>query len=261
LAKAIEFLFSKVFDGTVWKTIADPDQKKLFAEIRNTASKSVSFSCVDLSENVWLWTGLTMEEPWWVTISAASKNILLFTTYNDSNNPDKKSLVAFDIVEQKIIWWKNDFAVSTVAGEIVTGVNTGLIRKEVAVNINDGKEIPRDAVVFGAEQNFKVIRPFQYQQESAHFATVRAFLGAKANFLPVITVEYMEYGSLIVISAFASPEDLANYLFVFNSDGKLLLTETLGEHLKGIALDTFFVVDGFLIFVKNKKELICYKIL
>jgi hypothetical protein len=216
---------------------------------------------MDLSMNKWLWTGLKLDEPWWVTLAAASKNVLLFTTYNDVNNPDKKSLVAFDILTQKPIWWRNDFAVSTVAGEIVTGVNTKFITKEVALDIRDGKEIQRDAVVFGAEQNFKVLRPFQYHEGSQHFDTVRSFLGAKANFLPVITVEYMEYGALIVISAFTSPNDLANYLFVFNSEGRMMVKETLGEHLKGIALDTFFVVDGFLIFAKNKKELICYKIL
>jgi hypothetical protein len=261
LAEALQQHFSKTFDGTIWRILADPAEKKLIAEIRNTIHKTVAFSCIDIEKNIWLWTDVRLEEPWWVTASAVSKNVLLFTTYNDSNNPDKKSLIAFDIFEQKTLWWRNDFAVSTVAGEIVTGVDTKFVTKEVALNIRDGKEIGRDAVVFGAEQNFRVLRPFQYHEGNAHFDTVRSFLGAKANFLPVITVEYMEYGSLIVISAFTEPDDLANYLFVFNSDGKLLLKETLGEHLKGIALDTFFVLDGFLIFVKNKKELICYKVL
>ena len=77
----------------------------------------------------------------------------------------------------------------------------------------------------------------------------------------MITVEYVEYGSLIVISAFAGEQNLANYLFVFNSAGELLLKETLGEQLKGIALDTFFILSGFLIFVKNKSELVIYKLL
>jgi len=41
----------------------------------------------------------------------------------------------------------------------------------------------------------------------------------------------------------------------------LLLKEKLDEHLKGIGLDTFFVLSGYVFFVKNKVELVCYKIL
>jgi hypothetical protein len=257
----MELNFAQAFDGTIWKTVVDVVQQTLFVEVRNTTSKSVAFACVDLAEGKWRWKDLKMDEPWWVTLAAASKNVLLFTTYNDVNNPDKKSLVAFDVIHQKILWWRNDFAMSTVAGEIVTGVDTKFVSHEIALNILDGKEIARDAVVFGAEQNFSVIRPFQYHEGSGHFETVRSFLQSKVNILPVVTVEYMEFRSLIAISAFVRQEDLANYLFVFNSEGKLLLKETLGEHLKGIALDTFFVLPGFLIFVKNKRELICYKVL
>ena len=253
--------FTQPFDGTIWKTVVDVVQQTLFVEVRNTSSKSVSFACVDLGQAKWLWKDLKMDEPWWITLSAASRNVVLFTTYNDVNNPDKKSLVAFDVLNQKIVWWRNDFAMSTVAGEIVTGVDTKFVSREIALNILDGKEIARDALVFGAEQNFSVSRPFQYPEGSEHFVTVRSFLQSKANILPVVTVEYMEFRSLIAISAFVRHEDLANYLFVFNSEGKLLLKETLGEHLKGIALDTFFVLPGFLIFVKNKRELICYNVL
>lgn len=262
MAESIALNLKHAYDGTIWKTVADHEEKKLFVEVRNTSSKTVSFSALDLSANSWLWQDLKMDEPWWITLAAASRNILFFTVYIDANNnPDRKSILAFDIFERKILWWRNDFAISTVSGGIVTGVDTKFGSKEVGLNAIDGKELSRDAVVFGAEQNFNVTRPFQYHEGSTHFDTVRSFLKSKTNILPVITVEYIEYGSLIVISAFANPDDLANYLFVFNSEGKLLLNETLGEHLKGIALDTFFILQGFLIFVKNKRELFCYKLL
>lgn len=262
MTESISPYFTLAFDGTIWKTVADAEEKKLFVEVRNTSSKTVSFSAVDLSQNNWLWRNLKMEEPWWITLAAASRNILFFTAYTDyNNNPDKKSILAFDILQQKILWWRNDFAISTVSGGIVTGVDTKFGSKEVGLNVADGKELARDAVVFGAEQNFTVIKPFQYHEGSTHFDTVRSFLKSKTNILPVITVEYIEYGSLIVISAFTNPGDLANYLIVFNSEGELLLNEILGEHLKGIALDTFFILQGFLIFVKNKRELVCYKLL
>ena len=231
----------------------------MFLEIRNHETKQVSFSAVTLDNDQWFWNDVKLEEPWWVTLAAASDNILLFTIYADTNNPDKKSVLAMDVHSKKIIWWRNDFAISTVTSQIVTGIDTKFGSQEVGLNIFDGKELRRDTAVLPIEQNFKVIRPFQYHEGSQHFETVHKFLKKKEAISPVIMVEYIEYGSLIVISAFTGPQNLANYLFVFNSGGEMLIKEILGEHLKGIAQDTFFIVSGYLIFVKNKSELVCYR--
>jgi hypothetical protein len=71
----------------------------------------------------------------------------------------------------------------------------------------------------------------------------------------------MEAGDLIIVSVFVKEADLANFLYVFNTGGELLLMEKLGENLKGVGFDTFFVLFGHLIFVRNKHELIVYKII
>ena len=66
---------------------------------------------------------------------------------------------------------------------------------------------------------------------------------------------------LILMSVFVKEDELANFLYGFSSDGELIFKETLGENLKGVGLDTFFIYSDHLIFVKNKKELTSYKIL
>ena len=63
------------------------------------------------------------------------------------------------------------------------------------------------------------------------------------------------------MSVFLKDQELANYLYAFDAGGKLLLEEKLGENLKGVGLDTFFIFSRDLIFVKNKNELKSYKIL
>jgi hypothetical protein len=54
---------------------------------------------------------------------------------------------------------------------------------------------------------------------------------------------------------------LANYLIVLTSEGDVLLHEKAAENLKGIGIDTFFLLEGSLFFVKNKCELIRYKLI
>ena len=77
---------------------------------------------------------------------------------------------------------------------------------------------------------------------------------------PVACIEYLEIKDLIIVSVFLKDEGLANYLYAFDANGEVLIHEKLGEVLKGVALDTFFLYSGHLIYVKNKNELISYKI-
>jgi hypothetical protein len=110
-------------------------------------------------------------------------------------------------------------------------------------------------------QNFPVIRPFQYEEGTGHFDTVRDFLQARLGITPVATIDYLEFQRLIMVSVFVQENNLANYLYVLDSGGEVLLNEKLGENLTGVGLDTFFMYSDHLIFVKNKSELITYKIL
>jgi hypothetical protein len=261
LYKKIEIAFSDHVPGIIWKTLADPETTRLYIEVRNSDLKRVSFSALDLKTQQWLWCNVKFEEPWWINLAAVSGDIILFTVYTDTNNPDRKSIFAFDSQLQKIIWWKPNYSINTVLGSCVVGVETKTGSKEIMLNILDGSELTENSVVLQEEQNFIITRPFQYYEGSTHFETLQSFITSKCAISPVISIEYCEYHSLILISAFTKPEDLVNYLIVFNSEGDLLLQETLGEHLKGIALDTFFIFSGYLIFVKNKNELVSYRLL
>jgi hypothetical protein len=255
-----ELSFSETLPGTVWRTLADPDHERLFVEIRNSDTKCVTFSALDLRSSRWIWKEKSFEEPWWISLAGISANVLLLTIYTDTNNPDKKSILAFEVSQQKVLWWKNDFSIALVSGETVTGVESKWGHREVVLDIYTGQEVTEDPVVLPVQQNFQVIRPFQYQEGSTHFNTVKSFLERKCDISAVFSVEYCEHQTLILISAFSGREDLANYLIVFNSEGEIVMKETIGEHLKGIASDTFFIFSGYLIFVKNKRELVSYKL-
>jgi peptidoglycan/LPS O-acetylase OafA/YrhL len=50
-------------------------------------------------------------------------------------------------------------------------------------------------------------------------------------------------------------------LLVVDESGNMLLQEKLDEQLKGLGVDTFFVLSGCLFFVRNKRHLLSYKIL
>ena len=261
LANTLEHKFSYSFQGTIWNILADANSNRLFLEVRDVDQKKVSFSALNLQNYAWLWKDVVLEEPWWVSMSAIAGDKLLLTVYTDTNNPDKKTLLVFDVLKQEIAWWRNGFSVSASNTRNVKGIDARFPAREIILDLFTGAEV-RD-VDFHLEysQNFPVIRPFQYEEGTAHFKTVRDFLVSRLHIEPVATMDYLEQGRLILMSVFVKENELANFLYGFSSDGEVIFKETLGENLKGVGLETFFIYSDHLIFVKNKRELASYKIL
>ena len=257
----LEYKYSYPFRGIIWNTLADTCHRRLFLEVRDIQEKKVSFSALNLQNYDWFWKDVTLEEPWWVSLAAIAGDMLLFTVYTDTGNPDRKSLLAYDVAASKLCWWYNGFSLSAANRLYVKGIDARFPAKEIVLDVFTGKAVQQGDFHLVDSQNFPVIRPFQYGAGTAYFETVKDFLRSRLEITPVTTVDYLEYETLILVSVFVKEKDLANYLYVFDAGGEILLTEKLGENLKGVGLDTFFIYSGHLIFVKNKNELITYKIL
>lgn len=254
----LDFNFSHRFEGVIWSTVALPGRNTIFLEVRDAEQKQVKFSALDYQHNRFVWRDISLEEPWWISLSAAAKDVLLFTIYTDTNKPDKKGILAYGSEGPALLWWNNDFSIASVAGDKVFGVTSRLGTKQAVLDLQTGKEITGSVMPEEREDN--VIKPLQYVEGTPYFETVKTFLVQKLNLSPVAALEYRELGPLIFISFYVQENGLANYLLVLSADGDVLLKEKLGEQLKGIGLGTFFVLAGCVFFVKNKVELVSYKI-
>lgn len=261
MPNTLESKFSHSFHGIIWNTLADGNRSRLFLEVRDVQEKKVSFSALNLHNYQWLWKDVALEEPWWVSLAAVSGDMLLFTMYTDTNNPDRKSLLGYDVSENKISWWYNGFSFSVANALYVKGIDARFPSKEIILDLFTGKAVQDLDFHLEDTQNFPVIRPFQYEEGTAYFDTVKHFLQTRLAIAPVATIDYLEFQQLIMVSVFVRENDLANYLYVLDSGGEVLLREKLGDKLKGVGLDTFFIYSDHLIFVRNKSELITHKIL
>lgn len=254
----IDFNFSHVFDGIVWNTIVSSEKGVLFVEVRNNEQKRVTFSALDIQTGKFLWRDILFDEPWWISLGTTSGDILVFTIYLETNNPDKKGVFAYHIYDRRIVWWNNDFSLTSVTNDQVFGVTSKYGTRSVVLDMVSGREIPSG--LNNGKIADAVVRPHQYLDDNEYFATVKTFLSRKFNLTPVIALEYMEHDSIIFISFYIQDRELANYLLIVSADGEELMKEKLDEHLKGIGMDTFFVLSGCVFFVKNKVELFSYKI-
>ncbi|MBT1704001.1 DUF4905 domain-containing protein [Chryseosolibacter indicus] len=256
----LELWLTKQFHGAIWNIHTHPSKDLLFIEIRDVQLKEVRFSAIDLSGKKMLWDEITLEEKWWVSLTEVSENLLLFNIYTDTNNPDRKSLISFDFNSQEIKWWRNNFSIGSISESHVSGIDTSMGAKPLVLNIADGVPVT-NPVITSPRQNFSIIKPLQYYEQTNHFETVKTFLNTRFQLNALSMIEYLEINSLIIISVYAQEEnDLVNYLLVVDEAGNLVIKETIGRNLQGIGVDTFFIVSGYLIFVQNRSVFVCYKL-
>ena len=238
--------------------LVSPDDGTLILEVRDSHRKKVTFSALESQTGKFIWRDKRFDEDWWINLGAVSNNVIVFTVYLETNNPDKKGVFAFHILEDRMLWWHNDFSLVSVSNGVVEGNSSKYGFRNVTLDIMTGQEVSEKGIE--RQINSDVIRPHQYLAEHGYFNTVKIFLEQKFNLFPVKALEYLEHDSLIFVSFYVQEIELANYLIMISADGNLLVKEKLDEQLKGIGLDTFFILSGCVFFVKNRAELVSYKI-
>jgi hypothetical protein len=242
--------------------VALPPEDLLLLEIRDEDNRQVSFFALHYSSNTFLWKDIKLDDSWWSGLLAAYKSVFLVQNYTNQDNPDTTRVSAFDIHSRKLLWEHPSFSFSAFSDGNVLGTSQKDL-KPVLLDLFSGEvlgqKIKLDSL---SDEIFDPIRPFQYQEGTDYYDTVSTFLLNNFAIQPEGTVEYQEYDDLILISYYMREKDsLLNHLVVLNENGQVLLHEKIGEQLKGLGLDTFFILSGCLFFVRNKRELLSYRIL
>jgi hypothetical protein len=260
LSSKLDFNFSHTFPGTVWNTLSIPNTEQLIIEVRNEDKREASFSVLDVKQNKFAWRDKVFDESWWLGLTAASTDVLLLHVYQSTDNPDEKGLLAWHIRDQKLLWKLDDFTFKYLDDKYLYGSFTDDNSATLAIDLYAGKINENVHPTGILQENILLQMPFQYVDGNAHFETVKSFLTSKLEVMPILGVEYLEYEHLIFVSYVVLEKSLANYLVVFSNEGALIFQEKLDDRIKGLGLDTFFILSGCLFFVRNKSELISYRI-
>jgi len=95
-------VFSRKFEGKVWKTISNSSGKYLAIEVRDESKHQVSFFILDTHKRTWLWDEVTFEEQWWINLQSFAEDTLQFIYYEDGNSPEQKQYLTLDIYTQEV---------------------------------------------------------------------------------------------------------------------------------------------------------------
>lgn len=263
-------------DGDLWRLIPTINGH-IFGETRNTTKKSVSFFYLDRQTGAEIRTGITLDEKWWVGIEDVCENIAFFHHFKSPDMPIHKKIIALDIHSNTILWKNEDLVFVAVANNLLYAfsdtserrsfleldLHTGTVLREV-----DGEFVnsARNSVF---EQQSAFIRfPANAGQGSGMPQNVLTALGRRSGnkYQPLALESIAERDIAILklsenMNDSAMEFDIQEKIFAFRiSDGAELYSDTVSEHAGSIVPDTFLVVNDFLYYVKEKRQLVAVRL-
>ena len=234
----------------------------LLISTRNDEKLEVAYSLLDLNTTTFLWSDIVFEESWWIGVTHFYKEMIVFHTFEDSQNFQKKSIFGFDISSSEVVWVLESYQpMEAVKDKIVckkeiegitTLVEVDVLTGNVAKTYVDSVKNKKNKIPISNVNRY----PLHYVEGSEAFNTVSQYLQKKLGIAIIGACDYMEYKGKVIVSFFVKPGDgMVNEMVVFDSNGEVIQRETMDSDLKGLASDTFFIADEALIFVESKNQL------
>jgi hypothetical protein len=214
---------SVTLSAPVWNLLPLPGTSLMVIEQRDDVKRVASFSLFNFQLQQFLWRDVVAAEKWWLNLTRVTPDHVELKVFDNTENPDKTSLIFLSLKDGSLVH---------PTSEQMTWSHTN-----------------------------EALHPFQYLDGEPDFETVQSFLKSKLGVTSRLGVEYLEYENYILISYYAgNPAAFVNRLAIFNHQGECLYDEEIGMNLRGIGINTFFITSSYLFFVKNRSELVTFRI-
>lgn len=269
-------LYSFSNNRQIWRLIPT-ETNKLIIEERNTANKEVFFNCLNISSGEKIFSDLQFEEKFWIGIEAVYKDIIYFHRFAKPDMPGHKDIIAFDLLEQKIIWENSEcsflfinedkvFCYSSLfEGRNFYSLNfkTGGLIEELGNNSAEINQMREQTV---NQQSFEdYIFPEIYissGQKSEKISEI--FSRVKQEKIIAGRIEYAVYKENLFF----------NYHQVLNNGhlknvfraieiktNKEIFEETLNKETQAFVPDSFFFKQNLLFLLQEKVRLVVYNVI
>lgn len=266
-------IFSFTDKRQIWRLLISSSDK-LIIETRDTEKKEVFFNCLDLQKGKKIFKNFQLEEKFWIGIEALYKDYIFFHLYAKPNMPEHKSIIAFDIASQKNIWQNDEFAFLTVYDEKVYVFKRKFEGQDVyALDYQTGETVQE----FGSD--LKKVQPIinlsKAEEDFSNYIYPEQLLDSESDVVKEIVnkeledkntsemIEYIKYDNFLIFNYYIKHENnlLDNIFVVYNIDKrKKIVSDIINKYQSSFTPDSFFMYKNLLLLLKNKTEIITYKI-
>lgn len=260
----------------IWR-ILPTTNNKVVVEERDSETKEVFFSCFDIESGKKIFNNFQLEEKNWVGIESVYNDMIYFHTYGNPEMPAHKSIIAFAISTQNILWQNDNyifsfvdndkvycfqqrfegrkyFALDYLTGNVLEdfGSDTSTINK---LKEESDSKFWKQNYLFPASFNRNFPAEKDYEKYLQQVLTEKVIKGE---------INYLKYDNILLFNyhEVSKSNTLSNeFAAVDLSKNKFLLKDTLDKNLINLMPESFFVKDNFLFLIVDKTKLIVYQII
>jgi hypothetical protein len=245
------------FKTPIWIVHPHPTLPILIVELRDNQTRTVDFTLIDLRLKIKVWEGLNPQDDWWSGVEIINEKYLILYGFEDANNPVRKGLYVYKLDSKELVYSQSEAVFEYLNGDIlycrITNEAASQLYKVDLTNLKI--ESINDFTIQNLQSENHLEIPVFFSPEDVLFGKILQVCGQYISVENAVAIEYLEYNQFACVVVTLGTTNVGQQLLVIDDSGKLILSETIAQNLKGISLGTFFISHGYLVFVKDYSKL------
>ena len=263
--------WSYAVDGLIWlfriNTVG-----RILGEVRHPVRKETTYFCLDEETGRVLWEGLRFDEAWWIGIEDLDRQRAYFHRYRKPDMPQHLGVIAVDLDSGTILWETGECSFLFRDDDVVYTAKQGFESMRYAsLNASDGtlrRDFGNDANAINALRSalsdvddfLGYVYPDAFNESHPEFSRFRDLIYGWCHPTHIHgTIDVLLHASRLLVSWHESegPEGVQDSLvqrFVAydTRSRSIVYTDTLNSGVAHPSIDSFFVKDERVIYVKDQ---------
>lgn len=244
-------IFTKKFNGLVWKILISSDHSYVAIESRSSEDKTVTFSTIELESGKDLIHDLLLPETWNISMAYAASNCLILTLFDHSLLPERKGIISIDAIEGTINWERFNLSLNQADEHGLIVYDSKIQPKKYYRIDHQSAEILKDSVV---ESNYA--NSVSFPELLSNFKLPKGIseelILGKISALQVKDLEIVSFHQKV-----AGTEYLEQRLLVYQGD-KIFIDDILISGIQKLQPESFFISNNRLFYIRSKSEIVSY---
>ena len=255
----------------IWRIIPG-GSNKLVIEERDTATREVFFSCIDMNTGMVLLENLQFDEKFWMGVEEVYKDVIFFHKYQKPDMPGHADIIAYDINTKQELWRSSEYLFSLVYdNKLYCFKNMFEGKKYYQLDYLTGELISELGEDFSQISHLKQLRenevykgyrfPEVYSSPVNEIDTIIVELKTEQKISGKI--DYLTADNLLLISYHTALDDgklQNNFKSLDISSKKVIFKETLNKEISNYIPDSFFLINNLVFLLKEKETLFVFLI-
>jgi len=215
--------------------------RRIIGEVRNAEARQTTFFALDGESGECLWRDRVFHDAWWVAIERVAGDRLVLHGFASPDSPLLRGVTVVDIPGCEVVWANKEWS----------GDESELAAAGVDLSAGDAGE--------------NVLFPIAYDPHGQELSQ-QPFVSAWPRDAIVGWIETAGHGPRTIAAAHiasgsGTAQSLAQVVKVHDAaSGKVLYEDTLVGEAKGIAPEAFFVHEGTLYYIRERRTLCAVRI-